>query len=242
VSAEIVGDGTPETDWAPWLAGQDWAALDLAAASRRRIVVLAAHPDDEVLGVGGLIARLAATGHSIVVVWATDGEASHPRSTAVSPDEMRSRRREESRRALAHLGVQPEATHHLGLPDGRLETCRGRLRDQLSEIVDSDDLVLAPWARDGHPDHDVVGAVGSTLGSVRWQYPIWMWHWAAPGDWEVPWPQLRSVTIPDYRAKAEAIAMFTSQVEPLGPSVDDAAILPPHVVSRFTRPFELVFV
>lgn len=42
----------------------------------------------------------------------------------------------------------------------------------------------------------------------------------------------------DWRA---AIAAFPSQIAPLGPAPDDAAILPPHVLARFTRPFEMLF-
>jgi hypothetical protein len=41
-------------------------------------------------------------------------------------------------------------------------------------------------------------------------------------------------------SKAAAIAEFTTQIEPLGPAPGDAAILPPHVVARFARSFEMV--
>jgi LmbE family N-acetylglucosaminyl deacetylase len=242
VTSAIVGNGTPETDWAPWLADRKWPQLDLNEAAGRRIVVLAAHPDDEVLGAGGLMMRLAAVGHPIVIVWATDGEASHPGSTVVSADQLRSMRREESRQSVARLGVVPEATHHLMLPDGRLDRCLGALRDQISDVVCSDDVVLAPWSQDGHPDHEAVGAIAGSLGSVRWQYPIWMWHWATPGVPTVPWAQVRAVEVPDVATKAAAIAMFASQVEPIGPDAADAAILPPHVVARFTRRSEWIFV
>ncbi len=38
------------------------------------IVSLHAHPDDEAIGTGGTLAKAAAEGHRVVIVWATRGE------------------------------------------------------------------------------------------------------------------------------------------------------------------------
>jgi LmbE family N-acetylglucosaminyl deacetylase len=241
VTAAIAGRGTLEATWAPWLADQTWPSLDLVAVSGRRVVVLAAHPDDEILGVGALLATFSRRHHKIVMVWATDGEASHPGSTVMTPATLRRRRREESRRALARLGVVPVASHHLGLPDGGLAAGSDALRQQLAAIVCPGDLVLAPWSGDGHPDHEAIGAAASQPGTTTWHYPIWMWHWAEPADDRVPWQRLSVVPVADVGAKADAIGMFTSQTEPIGPAPEDAPVLPPHVVARFVRPCEWVF-
>ncbi|MDB2399771.1 PIG-L family deacetylase [bacterium] len=42
----------------------------------KNILILAAHPDDETLGMGGTISRLSSEGHNIRVVTFTDGESS----------------------------------------------------------------------------------------------------------------------------------------------------------------------
>ena len=42
----------------------------------KNILVLAAHPDDETLGLGGTISRLSSEGHNIRVITFTDGESS----------------------------------------------------------------------------------------------------------------------------------------------------------------------
>ena len=116
VTTTIEGAGTTEAVWWPWLAERAWPQLDLAELlGARRVVVLAAHPDDEVLGVGGLLRRLTACGAPIVVVWATDGEASHPGSTALSPRRLATLRRAESLAGLEKLAVVPSEIHHLGL-------------------------------------------------------------------------------------------------------------------------------
>ena len=73
-----VAPGTAEAAWRPVAAGQPWPGWPLDLAGRTRLVVCAAHPDDEVLGVGGLLALLAAAGAQLHLLAATDGEASHP--------------------------------------------------------------------------------------------------------------------------------------------------------------------
>jgi LmbE family N-acetylglucosaminyl deacetylase len=240
VTTAIVGNGTTESEWAPWLAEPRWPRLDLASIAGRRVVVLAAHPDDEVLGVGGLMMALARAGHDIIVVWATDGEASHPGSVAMSPASLRKMRRQESRAALGRLAVMPSATYHLGLPDSALASARDRLSIALSRIVSAEDLLVAPWSQDGHPDHEALGAEACRLSPLTWQYPIWMWHWATPNDDRVPWQRFRSTEVADLATKEAAISMFRSQIEPIGPASADAAVLPPEVLARFVRPHEWI--
>ncbi len=82
------------------------------------VLVVAAHPDDEALGCGGTIARHAAAGDDVVVVFIADGVTSR------APDEDRSaelvRRQEAARAAGAILGVRD--VRFGDLPDNRLDT------------------------------------------------------------------------------------------------------------------------
>jgi LmbE family N-acetylglucosaminyl deacetylase len=81
-----------------------------------RVLVFAAHPDDEVLGMGGTIAVHVERGDEVRVVVVTDGSSTqYP-----GDDETRARKESEALRAAAELGVTDYV--HLDLPDMRLDT------------------------------------------------------------------------------------------------------------------------
>ena len=226
MSAFVVSDterGTGEAVWLPRLA-----TLPAFEVSRlERVVVLAPHPDDEVLGVGGWLAGLRC---AIDVVAITDGEASHPGRGR----ELVEIRAGERALALARLGIAARVTR-LGCGDGRVAAC-AELPALLAPLVFGASLVVAPWDRDGHPDHDATGAAAAlacrAAGVRLVSYPIWAWHWATPP--ELPWTRARRIELsPRVReAKAHAIAAYRSQL-------DD--ILPASVLARFHRGCEVVF-
>jgi N-acetylglucosamine malate deacetylase 1 len=81
-----------------------------------RVLVVAAHPDDDVLGMGGTIARHADHGDEVRIVCVTDGSSTqYPGDT-----DLLEQKREEARRASRELGVE-DYVHH-DLPDMRLDT------------------------------------------------------------------------------------------------------------------------
>ena len=81
-----------------------------------RVLVFAAHPDDEILGMGGTIARHVDAGDEARIVVVTDGSSTQYPGDA----ETRARKEEEAIRAAAELGVTDYV--HLDLPDMRLDT------------------------------------------------------------------------------------------------------------------------
>jgi LmbE family N-acetylglucosaminyl deacetylase len=81
-----------------------------------RVLVFAAHPDDEVLGMGGTIAVHTSRGDEVRIVGVTDGS-----STQYPGDEER--REQKNREALAAAAVLGVVDYvHLDLPDMRLDT------------------------------------------------------------------------------------------------------------------------
>ena len=211
----------------------------------RRLIVLAAHPDDESLGAAGLIAASARLGARITVVVATDGEASHPRSSTHT-------RRTPSRPCVARSCAPPSPRSHR-TPTCAISACRTgsstatappwtqslpSSRRTRSERV----RIVTPWSGDRHPDHAACAAAGERFAAGRdaehWQFPIWLWHWGDSAD--LPRARLRRLDLSpqDVAAKQAALDEHVSQHRPLSDLPGDEAVLAPGMVEHFRRPFE----
>ncbi len=232
----IEAPGTDEADWRAWAGLSQLPAADLSGWSR--VLVLAAHPDDEVLGVGGTMAILAAAGTRLRLVSVTDGEASHPGH----PDQaaLAARRTAETAGALQALGAQATDVIRLGFPDTRVAAREDTLAARLRDLAADCDAVLAPWDQDVHADHEAVGRAARRASPFTFWYPVWTWHWARPGDSRVPWEHAVSVSLRPSVAgrKRAAIRCFASQLEPRGSSA--GPVLTPGTVAHFTRDHEVL--
>ncbi|HEX4088616.1 MAG TPA: PIG-L family deacetylase [Trebonia sp.] len=236
----IDAPGTDERSWAAWpwlstLSGSGAAGL----ARVRSAVIVAAHPDDEVLGVGGLISMLAAADVRLRLVAVTDGERSH--LGHASPAPLARRRTAETQTALRALGVRSAEVVRLGLPDGGLAKREDELAAALKAQVAGFDLCLAPWDRDLHPDHEAAGRAARAAASAAFYcFPVWMWHWASPGDPRVPWDRALKVPLAPRTVsrKRAAITCFASQTEDRGHGL--GPVLSPGVIAHFTRTVEVL--
>jgi LmbE family N-acetylglucosaminyl deacetylase len=231
----IDSPGTAEDAWQHWIG---LACLPIAQlAGIGSAVVVAAHPDDEVLGVGGTMTQLAAAGARLRVIAVTDGEGSHPEG---DPAVIAARRAAESAAALRALQVEQAEVIRLRLPDTDLGRHEDELAGRLRELCAGFDLCLAPWEFDGHADHEAAGRAARSAGPLVLSYPIWMWHWAVPADPRVPWGQARQVPLAGGVSlkKRAAIRSFVSQLtdRPAG-----GPVLPAGIVAHFTRPAEVLF-
>jgi LmbE family N-acetylglucosaminyl deacetylase len=208
-------------------------------------VLVSPHPDDEVLGAGGLVQVLLASGFQLKVVAVSDGESSHPHSKTAKRLDLRSIRSAETREALHRLGWETPDVTRLRIPDGQVRASRDHLRDRLYDLLEPGDLCLGPWQLDGHPDHDVTGeaiaCVVEDLGNISLSYLVWALHWADPEGFEIPWQSCRrlDMTARGAARKRWATAAFRSQIRPLGGSREDAAVLPPHVLRRHWQSYEI---
>ncbi|WP_460446086.1 PIG-L family deacetylase [Angustibacter aerolatus] len=232
---------TPESAWSAWEPLRQLPSLHLAPT---HLLVVAAHPDDETLGAGGLLAAAADAGVPADVVVATAGEASHPLSPTTDPQRLAAWRTTEVRAAVERLA--PGATVHvLGLPDGGLSGRTDDLTEAVARLARPGGWVVAPWRGDGHPDHEAAGtaAAGAAqrVGARLLEYPVWAWHWAAPGDERVPWDDCVRLDLDAGLAgrKRAAMALHRSQVEPLSPQEGDEVLLAPEVLAHFERSFEV---
>ena len=128
-----------------------------------RVLVFAAHPDDEVLGCGGLLALCAENGTQVRVFIATDGAA------GFVGDQRRQRaqlRAEESRRAGKELHVSDFV--FADFPDGQLGQEWGLTERLLHEIeAFKPDWLIAPSPFELHADHLALASATSAALAQR---------------------------------------------------------------------------
>jgi len=133
-------------------------------------LVVVAHPDDEAIGAGGLLAGLP----DAVVAHVTDGaprdeRAALSRGFQTREEYARARRREVTN-ALAHVGITPERCRGLGYVDGELSLQLLELVFDVADLMDEvrPDIVLTHPYEGGHSDHDATSfAVHLACGILR---------------------------------------------------------------------------
>lgn len=147
-----------------------------------RVLVLAPHMDDEVIGCGGTLARHLACGAEVTVLFLTNGALGGVVSGSVTGDpgqNIAATRKEEARRALGALGV--ERIRYLDADDGRLmaqaPALASKLRDLLEEIRPA--IVYLPFFLEEHPDHRAASQLlleavqGTNLRFECFGYEVW---------------------------------------------------------------------
>ncbi len=244
---QIRGESTSEHEWQSW-AGL--SALDTFLPSHwlpvtARLVVVAPHPDDEILACGGLLAWQARRGGDCLVLAVTDGEASHGDLDREAAASLAAARRAESAAGLSHLGLRHDCVERLALPDGKVSLQVEALAARLRQLLRPEDRVISAWREDGHPDHEATAlataAACRDLGCPLLEAPVWMWHWAAPGDDRVPWRRLSRFALPqDLRArKVAALSAHLTQLTRRSPG--EPAVLGPAIIERNARACEYFF-
>ncbi|WP_026370340.1 PIG-L deacetylase family protein [Kallotenue papyrolyticum] len=129
-----------------------------------RVLVIAAHPDDETVFCGGTIAKYAAEGHEVVILLTTRGEGGEAGDPPLCPqDELGWWREREARAAGAALGAtavrflpfcdplgREEDLHHI---DATLEEFSAAIAEVMAAL--RPDVVITHGSNGeyGHPQH-----------------------------------------------------------------------------------------
>ncbi len=182
------------------------------------VLIIAPHPDDEVLGCGGTIARLAAEGSDVAVAIVTKG-------TPLFPAAQVRRVRAEARQAGKHLGVRqllfldlPVTTLHL-IPRHKLN---GIFADLIGKTV-KPDTVFLPFPGDRHEDHRQVFDAAMVamrpdgrrhrVDRICCYETVSETHWSAPGIEPVFQPNWYVDISRTLDAKLAAMRRYASQLE-----------------------------
>ena len=241
-------NGVEPSRWreASWL--KNAPSIDLPPATTH-LVVLAAHADDETLGVGGLLHAAASRIDRVTVFVVSDGAASHPNSPTITPSRLAELRADELAAAMAILDPDAEV-HALGLPDGALADHLPDLVAELEKVLDDDvnTWLLSTWIDDGHPDHAACAraaqeVAGRRLRTRLFEFPIWYWHIGDPGRPSDSF--VRSVlkfplAEEDQLARTQALTAYPSQIAPLSAMPGDEAVLPAAFLEHFDRDWDVL--
>ena len=182
------------------------------------VLVVAAHPDDAEISVGGTMLLLARAGRKVGIVDLSRGELGTRGSAA-----DRARETEAANRLLG-LAVR----HNLELPDGRLEATI-EARERLASIVRAHEpeVLLAHHVEDLHPDHRAAGEIarsawylsglarlGDPSAARPARRPKRLYHFMG----HVPFEPTFVVDIdPVFEAKRELVRCYATQLAPAGP-------------------------
>jgi LmbE family N-acetylglucosaminyl deacetylase len=116
------------------------------------VIVLCAHNDDQIIGVGGTMAKYAKEGKRVLTIIFSYGETSHPH---IKPEVIRKKRVEESIKSDKILGGA--GVKYLGLKEGKFadEIKRKKITDVVQRIIENEkpSKVFTHAGDDPHPDH-----------------------------------------------------------------------------------------
>src|SRR6266446_7009331 len=121
-----------------------------SGAAPLNVVCVGAHPDDPESGCGGTLARYAALGHAVTIVYLTRGERG---IAGKSLDEAARIRSAECESACKIIGAKPL---FFGQIDGATEMSRAHV-EAMTKLLSAEkpDVVFAHWPIDTHMDHQV---------------------------------------------------------------------------------------
>lgn len=124
-----------------------------------RVVCVGGHPDDPESGCGGTLARYAALGHAVTVIYLTRGEAG---ISGKPHDEAAAIRSAECSAACKILGAKPVFA---GQVDGAT-TVDAKAAESFSRVLAAErpNVVFTQWPIDSHLDHQAA----STLTFRAW--------------------------------------------------------------------------
>ena len=204
--------------WVKMIAGK-------AVVAFNNILVLSPHPDDEIIGLGGLILQILKSGGQVHIVYLTDGE-----SSCSYPDKERIKEERYllTKKILSELIIPQEQTYRLHLEDEGVPRQGHKhffeVSEKLTEIIEkvNPDAVFATHFLDRHSDHVACfelakeALLKANHKSTLWFY--WVWTWFRLYPWDLfKTIKSRKINIKlQYKRKKELMDIYLTPESPAG--------------------------
>lgn len=209
------------------------------------VLIFAPHPDDEVIGCGGLIARLVRQGRIPHIVVMTGGEGSHTSCCNTSKEEIIKARRRLTRNALTILGIPESHIHELNFADGNINGNDPEVKKLRQLVADiNPESVFVPHWGEGWPDHintaKIVRDIAPASAEI-WEYCVWMWYYNVWRGLRLDWHNARRLpmTPEEHALKLKAMDAYVSPLAPCGKPW--SGVLPPLFLEANSAKRELYF-
>lgn len=183
-------------------------------------VIVAPHPDDEVIGCAGLIQTLVEHGIPPHVIIMTGGEGSHRECCDVTKDEIKKERRTLALRAAETLKLPISHVHFLDFPDEHIHISCSET-EKLGKIITelSPKSIFVPHWGEGMDDHIQAAKIIKTIvvgKSVSvYEYCVWMWYYNV---WNLDFKSARILKMSptQHLGKLMAINHYLCPIAPCG--------------------------
>lgn len=187
-----------------------------------KVLIVAPHPDDEVLGCSGLIQRMIENGKQVHIVILSGGGKSHQSCCHIDESTLIDSRRNLSRKAAEILGLPLNQLHFLDYPDGRIsynDPETQRLQTLIEKI--SPDAIFVPHKGEGWSDHIEAGKIVREIIRTKttpiqlYEYCVWFWYY---NTWNIDWKNafVLKMNQKEHRIKLKAIDAYVKPLAPCG--------------------------
>ena len=206
---------------------------------RARAVIVAPHPDDEVLGSAGIMRWLTDAAIPIEIVAVTDGEASHAASRRVGRDWLRVTRATERVEALERLELGALRVHRLGFADAAVAARRSDARRPARHVLRCHHDHRRAMVRRRSPGSR--GSRAARAGSRPARAGAGMWETAIWANARRDFVAAHVLRLGDFATtKRHAVAAFASQINCLGDGPEDGPVLSAADVRALVGPYESI--
>lgn len=185
---------------------------------KNKILIIAPHPDDEILGCGGLVSKYSGEGRKVYVLVVTRG------TPKLYSEERIVNVRREALQAHTLLGVTETVFLDFHAPELDI-TSQAEIAGSISSIIQrfAVDTIFIPHRGDIHSDHRVVynasivagrPVAGSTVKNIYAYETLSETEWAAPFGDDAFIPTHFVDVTGSFENKLKAMACFKSQLKP----------------------------